>query len=89
MLLKYYILFLIVFTLFVIIFSNKEDFVGLPNDNFDRIISIIYYIINTFTTVGSSGIYANSIRAKIIISLFMLINFSFLIIICQYKILLI
>lgn len=89
MLLKYYILFLIVFTLFVIIFSNKEDFVGLPNDNFDRIISIIYYIINTFTTVGSSGIYANSIRAKIITSLFMLINFSFLIIICQYKILLI
>jgi hypothetical protein len=78
MLIKY-IGFALIFIIFLFIFADNNDFKGLPDDPSERLISIIYYIISTFTTTGYGDIYAKSSRARLVMGIFMLINFYFIV----------
>ncbi len=74
-----YIGFSLIFIIFLFIFADNNDFKGLPDDPSEKLISIIYYIISTFTTTGYGDIYAKSSRARLIMCSFMIINFYFIV----------
>jgi len=68
-----YILALNVFlTLLLVFWVTDDDLNNLPKSWGDRFISILYYLITTFTTTGYGDIYAKSSRMKLIISAYMI-----------------
>lgn len=68
-----YILVLNVFlTLLLVFWVTDDDLNNLPESWGDRFISILYYLITTFTTTGYGDIYAKSSRMKLIISAYMI-----------------
>ena len=76
----------ILFSLFVLSWATDDDINGLPpllnrNSNkyyniSDRLISLFYYGISTFTTTGYGDVYAKSSRMKILMSLYMILVVS-------------
>jgi len=66
----------IILSLFLFLWVTDDDINGLPKNNMDRIISLFYYSITTFTTTGYGDVYAKSNRMKILSSLYMILIFS-------------
>ena len=68
-----YIVILNVFlSLLLVFWVTDDDLNNLPESWGDRFISILYYLITTFTTTGYGDIYAKSSRMKLIISVYMI-----------------
>lgn len=69
----------ILFTLFLLSWVTEDDIQGFPskysNLN-DKIISLFYYGISTFTTTGYGDIYAKSLRMKLLMSFYMIMVVS-------------
>ena len=66
----------VLLSLFLFLWVTDDDINGLPKNNMDRIISLFYYSITTFTTTGYGDVYAKSNRMKILSSLYMILIFS-------------
>jgi hypothetical protein len=77
----------ILFSIFVLSWATDDDINGLPpllnkndknNNNIisDRLITLFYYGISTFTTTGYGDVYAKSSRMKILMSLYMILVVS-------------
>jgi hypothetical protein len=72
----------ILFSLFVLSWATDDDINGLPpllnknNNKSDRLISLFYFGISTFTTTGYGDVYAKSSRMKILMSLYMILVVS-------------
>ena len=73
-----YIVILNVFlSLLLVFWVTDDDLNNLPESWGDRFISILYYLITTFTTTGYGDIYAKSSRMKLLISVYMIIVCAF------------
>ncbi len=59
-------------SLLLVFWVTDDDLHNLPESWGDRYISILYYLITTFTTTGYGDIYAKSSRMKLIISVYMI-----------------
>jgi hypothetical protein len=66
----------IVLTLMLVFWVTDDDLNNLPKPRGERLVSIFYYLITTFTTTGYGDIYAKSVRMKLIISSYMIIIFA-------------
>lgn len=66
----------IILSLFLFLWVTDEDMNGLPKNNKDRLISLFYYSITTFTTTGYGDVYAKSNRMKLVSCLYMILMFS-------------
>ena len=72
----------ILFSIFVLSWATDDDINGLPpllnknNNKSDRLISLFYFGISTFTTTGYGDVYAKSSRMKILMSLYMILVVS-------------
>ena len=60
----------------LILWVTDDDLNNLPQPWGERLVSIFYYLITTFTTTGYGDIYAKSVRMKLIISFYMIIIFA-------------
>jgi predicted MFS family arabinose efflux permease len=70
---------LVVNTLFALLlfpWVTDEDISNLPKEPFDRFLTLFYFGVATFTTVGFGDVVAKSRRLKIIISLYILLAIS-------------
>ena len=67
----------ILFTVLLMPWVTENDIYGLPLNVQDRIISLFYFGITTFTTTGYGDMYPKSDRMKMYISLYMVIVCSF------------
>ena len=63
-------------SLILILWVTDDDLNNLPQPWGERLASIFYYLITTFTTTGYGDIYAKSVRMKLIISFYMIIIFA-------------
>lgn len=52
--------------------ATDEDFTHLPPAGTDRFMTLLYYVIMTFTSIGDGDITAVSNRARVAVSLFVL-----------------
>jgi hypothetical protein len=66
----------ILLSLFLFLWVTDEDLNGLPKNNQDRLISLFYYSITTFTTTGFGDVYAKSNRMKLVSCIYMVFIFS-------------
>ena len=66
----------IIFTVFLYTWVTNDDLDNIPTNPLDRIISLFYFSITTFTTTGYGDIYAKSNRMKLIISFYMIFIFA-------------
>ena len=66
----------ICFIIFLFLFATDKDLSGLSNDPLERFVGIIYYVSTIITTTGYGDILATSIRARLIISSYMIFVFS-------------
>ena len=66
----------IILTLMLVFWVTDDDLNNLPQSRGERLVSIFYYLITTFTTTGYGDIYAKSVRMKLIISFYMIIIFA-------------
>ena len=65
------------FALVTYLFVTDKDCAGLSKAvGFSRFISLFYFGITTFTTVGYGDIHASSIRFKIFMSVYMIVSMS-------------
>ena len=64
------------FTLFLNAWVTDEDLHGIPKDPKDRLISLFYFSLTTFTTSGYGDIYSTSSRMKLVMCAFMIFVFS-------------
>ena len=74
--LVYFILTNIGFIIFLFLFATDKDLSGLSKDPLERFIGIIYYVSTIITTTGYGDIIATSMRARLIISSYMIFVFS-------------
>jgi len=74
--LVYFILGNLIFIIFLFLFATDKDFSGLSKDPLERFVDIIYFIITTLTTTGYGDIVAKSMRARLIISLYIIFIFA-------------
>ena len=75
----YFILGNISFIIFLFLFATDKDFSGLSKDPYERFVGIMYFVMTTLTTGGYGDIVATSMRARIIIILYMICMFSILV----------
>jgi hypothetical protein len=73
---RFIIIFNLLFTVILYSWATENDLHNLPKSNYDRFMSIFYFLITTFTTTGYGDIYAKSMRMKLFISCYMIIVFS-------------
>jgi len=64
------------FALFLFPWVTNEDISNLPNNGFDRFLTLFYFGIASFTTTGYGDVVAKSRRLKILIILYILLAVS-------------
>jgi hypothetical protein len=77
--LKYFILGNICFVIFLFLFATDQDFSGLSKDPYERFVGLMYFVMSTLTTIGYGDVLAISMRARIVIMLYMAFIFSILV----------
>jgi hypothetical protein len=66
----------ILFALFLLAWVNDRDISNLPPNSFDRFITLFYFSVMTFTTVGYGDIVPTSRRARIAVSFFAILLYA-------------
>lgn len=66
-----YLCFILAFTFVLFSFVTDEDITGLPKEKKDRLMTLLYFVVSTFTTTGYGDIVPKSQRARIIMSVYM------------------
>lgn len=74
-----FILFNTCYILFLFLVASDNDIKGLPSDPIDRLVALMYYTVTIMTTTGYGDITANSSRARVVVSIYMLTNFYILV----------
>ena len=74
-----FILFNVCTILFIFIFATDNDIKGLPSNPLDRLVALSYYTVTIMTTTGYGDITANSSRARVLVTIYMLVNFYILV----------
>ena len=74
-----FILFNICCILFLFVWATDDDIKGLPSHPIDRLVALMYYTVTIMTTTGYGDITANSSRARVLVTIYMLVNFYILV----------
>jgi energy-converting hydrogenase Eha subunit C len=74
-----FILFNVCCILFLFVWATDDDIKGLPSDPIDRLVALMYYTVTIMTTTGYGDITANSSRARVLVTIYMLVNFYILV----------
>lgn len=72
----YFILTNICFIIFLFLFMTDKDISGLSKDPSERFVAIIYYVSTIITSTGYGDIVAISMKARLLISSYMIFIFS-------------
>ena len=67
------------FTLFLFSWATRQDFNDLPVEPMQKLVHLFYFSVTTFTSTGYGDIVPISTRAKIAVTVYMLVIYSLLI----------
>jgi hypothetical protein len=64
------------FAFILFLFVDKRDFENLPIDPIDKMLTLFYFSLTTYTTIGYGDFIPLSMRARIATSIFMIFVYS-------------
>lgn len=64
------------FAFYLFLFVDKTDFKHLPNDPLDKFLTLFYFSLTTYTTIGYGDFIPLSMRARLATSVFMIFVYS-------------
>lgn len=64
------------FAFILFLFADRSDFKDLPIDPLDRMLTLFYFSLTTYTTIGYGDFIPLSMRARLATSLFMIFVYT-------------
>lgn len=64
------------FAFILFLFVDKSDFKDLPVDPLDKLLTLFYFSLTTYTTIGYGDFIPLSMRARIATSIFMIFVYT-------------